>query len=148
VPEDRELAADERAEIQGYLLRAGRLTGLDPQTAPSPAVVVRAINETVRHLREGRPGTSDAEAFSIMLGCLLGEQWCAEFGWEWRLVTEDGVSRYGVLPADRRLAYFPMSDVYQLLTDAEDELNLTLLFNRQADGALGPAEAGQYLTVG
>jgi hypothetical protein len=148
VPEDRELEADERAEIQGYLLRAGRLTGLAPETAPSPAVVVRAINETVRHLREGRPGSSDAESFSIMLGCLLGEQWRAEFGWEWRLVTEDGVGRFGVVPADRRFAYFPMSDIYRLLTDIEDELNLMLAFDQQADDAHGPAEAGQYLTVG
>lgn len=148
VPVDRELAADEREEIQNCLAQGYRLAELDPQGSAEPDVIVRAINELVRDLRADRPQDQQVIEFSVALGALLGEQWCRELDWEWRVVIFGQDEGYGVVPADRRYVYLPLQDIYQLFLREEDELNLMLLFNLVADGSLPPAADRQYVSLG
>jgi hypothetical protein len=112
MPDERELSAEERRELNGLLPQAYRLVGLDPDPVPATGVVVSAIDHLVGRLRTDVLGRERATELSLTLGCLLGQQWCSEFGWEWRLVTLDGFEGYGVVPADSRFVYFAMQDVY------------------------------------
>ena len=83
-----------------------------------------------------------------MLGSLLGQQWCSEFGWEWRMVSLPKFSGYGVVPADSRYVYFASKDVYDLLISETDELNLLSLFDMAAAGNLPPASGNEHMTLG
>jgi hypothetical protein len=148
MPDERELSAEERRELEGLLPKAYRLAGLDREPIPAPHAVVRAINEFVRQLRADLPGGDQAAELALTIGCLLGQQWCGEFGWEWRLVSLPGFEGYGVVPPDRRFVYFPMQDVYDLLISESDELNLLLLFNMVAAGNVPPASAHEYMSLG
>jgi hypothetical protein len=112
MPDERELSAEERRELNGLLPQAYRLVGLDPDPVPATGVVVSAIDHLVGRLRTDVLGRERATELSLTLGCLLGQQWCSECGWEWRLVTLDGFEGYGVVPADSRFVYFAMQDVY------------------------------------
>ena len=144
--DERDLNAEEREEIESLLPEAYRLAGLDPEAAPAAGAVVRAVNDLVGRLRAEDLDGERASELALALGCLLGQQWCSEFGWEWRLVIEGEFEGYGVVPADRRFVYFPMQDVYDLLVREADELNLLLLFNMTAADCL-PADSG-YAYVG
>ncbi len=148
MPEDRALAADEREEIESNLQHAYLLAGLEEEAPLPPSVVVRAINELVRELMAQHPEQEDAVEFSVALGCLLGEQWRSEFGWEWRVVSFGEDEGYGMVPADRRFVYFPLQDIYHLLVREGDELNLMLLFNMVAGGSLPLASDRQYVSLG
>jgi hypothetical protein len=107
--EDRALAADEREEIESNLQHAYLLAGLDEEAPLPPSVVVRTINELVRELMAQHPEQEDAVEFSVALGCLLGEQWRSEFGWEWRVVSFGEDEGYGMVPADRRIRLFSVA---------------------------------------
>jgi hypothetical protein len=147
MPDEPELSAEERRELYRLLPEAYRLTGLDPESVPA-AVVVRTINDLVSQLRTDAPSGQRAIELSLALGCLLGQQWCREFGWEWRLVTVGTFQGYGVVPADSRFVYFAVKDVYELLVSKMDELNLLLLFNMVAAGEVPPASSHEYLSLG
>jgi hypothetical protein len=146
MPDERELRAEERRELDGLLPQAYQLVGLDPEPVPAAGVVVRAINDLVGRLRTDAPG--GAIELSLTLGFLLGQQWCSEFGWEWRLVTVGRFKGYGVVPADSRFVYFAMQDVYELLVSETEELNLLLIFNMVAAGDVPPASSHEYLSLG
>jgi hypothetical protein len=146
--EDRELSAEERRELDGLLPQAYRLAGLDTESVPAAAGVVRAINDLVGRLRTDVPGRQRAIELSLTLGCLLGQQWCTEFGWQWRVVTVGTFQGYGVVPADRRYVYFAINDVYELLASETQELNLLLLFNMVAADDMPPASAHEYVSLG
>lgn len=148
VPDERELTAEERQELEGLLPEAWRLVGLDPESVPAAGVVVGAINDLVGRLRTDAPGGERAIELSLALGCLLGQQWCSEFGWQWRLVTSDRFEGYGVVPADSRFVYFAMQDIYNLLVRDTDELNLLLMFNMVAAGDVPPASDHEYVSLG
>jgi hypothetical protein len=90
---------------------------------PAARAVVRAIEDLVSRLRMDAPGGERAIQLSLTLGCLPGQQWCSEFGWEWRLVTAVRFKGYGVVPADSRFVYFPMKDIYELLV-SETEVQI------------------------
>jgi len=148
MPDERELSAEEFRELEGLLPQAYRLVGLDPGSAPSASAVVRAINDVIGRLRADPPGEERAIDLSLALGCLLGQQWCTGLGWEWRLVTVGGFEGYGVVPADRRFAYFPMRDLHDLLRRKASELNVLLLFNMVAAGNVPPASPHEYVRLG
>lgn len=99
MPDERELSAEERRELEGLLPEAYRLVGLDPEPVPAAGVAVRAINELAGRLRMDALDGERTVELSLALGCLLGQQWCSEFGWEWRLVTLGRFQGYGVVPA-------------------------------------------------
>lgn len=148
MPDERELSAEERRELEGLLPEAYRLVGLDPEPVPAAGVAVRAINELAGRLRMDALDGERTVELSLALGCLLGQQWCSEFGWEWRLVTLGRFQGYGVVPADGSFVYFAMQDVYELLTSETGELNLLLLFNMVAAGDVPPASAHEYVSLG
>jgi hypothetical protein len=148
MPDERELSAEERRELEGLLPEAYLLVGLDPESVPAAGVVVRAIDDLVGRLRTDAPGGERAIELSLTLGCLLGQQWCSEFGWEWRLVTSGRFKSYGVVPADSRFVYFAMKDVLDLLASETEELNLLLLFNMVAAGNVPPASGHEYVSLG
>jgi hypothetical protein len=148
MPDERELNGEERQELEGLLPQAYRLVGLDREPAASADAVVGAINSLIGWLRADAPDGERAIEWSAALGCLLGQQWCSGLGWEWRLVTLDGLEGYGVVPADRRFVYFPMQDIHDLLTSEADELNLLLLFSMVSAGDVPPAAPHDYLPLG
>ncbi len=145
---ERELRAEERRYLQGLLQQAYRLLGLDPEPVPPPRAVVRAIDEVVGRLRADHPGGERAAELAGMLGTLLEQQWCSEFGWDWRLVSLRRFESYGVVPPDSRFVYFATKDVYDLLISETEEVNLLLLFNMAAAGNLPPASAHEHITLG
>ena len=102
----------------------------------------------VGRLRVDAPGEDRAIELSLSLGCLLGRQFCSEFGWEWRQVTLNGFEGYGVVPVDRRFVYFAMQDIYNLLVRDTEGLNLLLLFNMVSGGDVPPASSHQYVSLG
>jgi hypothetical protein len=149
VTEERELYPEEVAQLDEMLPEAWRRVGIDPIAAPAPGDTVEAVNELVRRLRSDGVDQAQVTDIAFTLGYLLGEQWRAEFGWEWRHVTyDDGFTGYGVVPADRRFAYFVMNDLYHLFTDPDDELNLLLLFNMVREGVLPADDARKYVSLG
>lgn len=109
---------------------------------------MRAIDELVGRLRADSPGGERAAELARALGSLLGQQWCSEFGWEWRLVSLPGFESYGVVPSDSRYVYFAIKDIYDLLISETDELNLLLLFNMVAAGNLPPASGHEHVSLG
>lgn len=109
---------------------------------------MRAVSDLVGRLRTEAPDGKRASELSVALGCLLGQQWCVEFSWEWRLVDLGSFEGYGAVPADRRFVYFPMQDIYDLLVSEADELNLLLLFNIAGTGSLPPPPDFRYIPVG
>lgn len=74
MPDERELNAEERRELNGLLPQAYRLVGLDPGPVPASGVVVSAIDHLVGRLRAGVPGGERATELSLTLGCLLGQR--------------------------------------------------------------------------
>ena len=145
---ERELRAEEREWLDGLLPEAYRLTGLDRELVSAPRAVVRAIDELAGRLRAENPGGERAGELAGTLGSLLGQQWCSEFGWEWRMVSLPKFSGYGVVPADSRYVYFAFKDVYDWLVSETDELNLLSLFDTAAAGNLPPASAREHMTLG
>jgi hypothetical protein len=148
MPDERELSTEERRELEGLLSQAYRLVDLDPELVHAPRAAVRAIDELVGQLRADAPHAEQAVELALTLGCLLGQQWCSAFGWEWRVVTLARFEGYGVVPSDSRFVYFAMQDVYDLLISEADELNLLLLFNMVAAGNLPPASAHEHVSLG
>lgn len=145
---ERELRTEERRYLEGLLPQGYRLVGLDREPVPAPRAVVRAIDELVGRLRADSPGGERAAELARALGSLLGQQWCSEFGWEWRLVSLPGFEGYGVVPSDSRYVYFAIKDIYDLLISETDELNLLLLFNMVAAGNLPPASGHEHVSLG
>lgn len=127
--EERELSPEEVAELELMLPEAYRLMGVDLSQV-SPVTVVGAVDETVGRLRAESQDAEHAENIAFALGYLLGEQWRVELGWQWRYVKlDDGYEQYGVVSPGRRPVYFAIQDLYSLLTEPDDELNVLLLFN-------------------
>jgi hypothetical protein len=146
--DERELSAEERQEIDALLPQGWQLAGLDPHTGPAAGAVVRAVNDLVGQLRKDALSQERAAELALTLGCLLGQQWCREFGWEWRYVSIGTFQGYGVVPAGGRFVYFAMHDVHELLVSQTAELNLRLLFNLVAAGDLPPASDREYVSLG
>ncbi len=146
--QERELSAEEVSELNGMLPEAWRLLGIDPAAAPSPRDTVSAVNEFVGRARGDGMDRERAIELSFVLGALLGEQWRTELGWQWRLVTLGRFQGYGVVSADRRFVYFAMNDLHHLLIDADDELNLLLLFNMAREGTLSGEVGRGYVSLG
>ena len=146
---ERNLTSKEISELNAMLSKEYKLIDLDENAIPNNNVdVVAQIDKTLSALRLQRLPDDKANSIAFTLGFLLGEKWREAFGWDWRFITQDnGFSSYGVVRPDKSYVYFAMKDIYQLLIDRRDELNILLLFNMVKANSL-PETKKKYVSLG
>ncbi len=148
---ERLFSTEELEDIPELLSQAYELLNLNEASLPETAVeIVEMIEAAVDDLRDEELSEEEATNLAFPLGYLLGEQVRKTVGWEWRYVTQDnGFESYGVVRPDKAFVYFAMKDIYDLLLNSEDELNLVLLFNMITGDALEvPGAKRLYLSLG
>jgi hypothetical protein len=146
---ERELSSEEHSELVAMLPDAYKLLGFKEETHQGHSVeVIAKIDNLVGELLVKNMSDDDANSTAFTLGFLLGEIWRDSFEWEWRYIAQDnGFASYGVVSPDKSFVYFAMKDIYQLLIDSNDELNIMLLFNMVKAGSL-PKTEKKYISLG
>jgi hypothetical protein len=149
MPSERTLSPDEFSELNSMLPEAYKLLGFDENSLPNDnAKVVQKIDQTLGELRQQNLSEEEANNIAFPIGYLLGEKLRETVGWQWRYVTQDdGFESYGVVSQNKSHVYYAMNDVYNLLLQADDELNIMLLFNMIKSKAF-PKRREKYISLG